>query len=421
MIKNNMKLNNYLKKLYIHNDIKIFGWASTKLYNQNKIYKIKLTLYALFYSSKIKLIDFNKNKKKKILFFYGDYASKSEHHFNMIKFLKLTVSNNFEVSDFKIINRLSFINFFKKLVLTLNFYFNVKNKDSLSNKLMFSCLAAKGVIEYRYYDSIIKKFLNYNPIVINFCDAIGEENIIAQVSNKSKLKTITLQHGQYNINKKKTISADDESYNNFVSTYMFCWGKETIKELTRSNIDRKRFFVTGLLKKKLKKKYLLSNKKKNTFGVVLSGNNQTQYNLDLINFSNHLSKEYNLNYFIRMHPSNHEIFIRKFTNNKCLKVLNYKNKENNKYFRACDFTLIGRSGFYLDCIEFKKKFIFYDNGSLPNFLKSSKISINHTKQLIYKLKLFNNNDIYYSLKNKYNDDINQKYKINNFLMKLCTV
>ena len=101
--------------------------------------------------------------------------------------------------------------------------------------------------------------------------------------------------------------------------------------------------------------------------------------------------------------------------------INHNFIENNKYFRACDFTLIGRSGFYLDCIEFKKKFIFYDNGSLPNFLKSSKISINHTKQLIYKLKLFKNNDIYYSLKNKYNDDINQKYKINNFLMKLCTV
>ena len=421
-MKNKILLINKIKKVFLYKKIKVLGWATTKLYNDDFYYKFKLFMYSLLYCSQA-IIEkkSNSNKKNNILIFYGNYISSSKNAQNILSSFNSIIKLRFNVTCSRIINKICLKSTIKKIFFLCKTYSEIQINDNLFNKILYCAIYSKGIIEIAYYTKILDKYKYKKTLIINYCDAIGEENLIAQISKKLNLKTVTFQHGQYNISKKKFISPDDEAYNNFVSDIMFCWGEETIRELTRKNIPKKKFFVTGLIDNKKKNRLYTYPKKRNFFGVILSGENQKKFNLDLINFSNKLSKKINCNYIIRLHPSNRKDEILKQINNKCHSVSYFKSANVEKYYNKCKFSIIGRSGVYLELLEQKQKFVFYDNGSLPKILKNSGLYVNKIDEVLSNLKKFNSKSIYKKLSYRYNDNYNQEKKILKKLSELCMV
>lgn len=392
----------------IHKDIKVLGWVKTRLYNSSLLYRLRLSAYCLFFSSFIPLSC--QSGDKKIWLFWGGYVGKSRHTQSMLQNL-IDILGEGAVTEHPLAEKIAFFELRKKIRLSFHYTKHYKKHcNSLFEAFVLGACAARGHIEAEKLEPIILSNAQQIHCIFTFCDAIGLENIVAQIAKKHSIKTITIQHGQYRILDDRNMSPDAEAYANFASDVLLCWGEETIKEYESAGVDPSRLVPCGRLLKGMSFEANRTNKT-NYFGLVLAGENQADSNQHLIYFANKLAEDLDMKYRIRAHPSNPIKKYKHLVNERCTSISSVQDNEN--YFSAHEFSVMTMSGFFIDCIEARHPFFFFNGGTLADVFIRSQLSVCDTKSLreILLTPNYFSEERFSDLSRKYNDNKNQSNKI----------
>jgi hypothetical protein len=409
---NNENLKNIQSKI-LYKEIEILRAAKARLHLTKKRKMLLLSFYNLLFSVKITTAT---SKKNSMFFFYSSKVIQQKHTREM-KNVYLDYLNDIPVNECELREFFDPFQFIKKIYRTLIYFVLLKKYvGSLHYRIVIATALSKGRSDTKY---LLKYFLKEKiniKLVTTFCDAIGAENLVAQIANKININTVTLQHGQYRFLKEENMSADVEAYENFVSSYLLSWGEATTNEFLLADIDPNRLVQVGRLVKKINYELKGSLDESQLFGVILSGENQQSYNIELLKFATELAVHLNINFNVRLHPSNSASFYKKYTTKHCLSIRMFGNQD---YFTSCKFSIQGMTGLFLDCIEAHHPFVFYDNGYLADVFIRSGVAISTKEDVIAIIDKFQNVESFFTeLKVKYNDNEDQSEKVNRFIKKL---
>lgn len=385
------------------------GWARSRLYKKNWFRLSGLILYALFFRISFRE-KIDGGEKAKIQIFFPEKLMSLPYVFEMKEEL-FRILSAYDCNLVFVGSRVAVGDFFRKFIyLSGSCISSYKSGNGLN--FLFFALMARGVFDEKIISNYLRKNL---AVVVTFCDAIGNENSIAQAAGRMGIFTATLQHGQYRFLGFDSASPDAEAYLNFVSDIMFCWGEETIREFEKAGVARSRFLITGRLSVRRENAQICGDDK-NCFGVVLSGENQAAYNKKLVAFCNEYAAQRNMTYVVRLHPSNSPKKYLKMVNEFCVDLKGYASDE--AYFSAVDFSIMGMTGVFLSCIECRHKFLFYNDGSLAETFIRSDLSVSELSDVDKVMGFFGDATVFESLKKKYNYDYDQERVIKELIQEV---
>jgi|GEM_PF-6818620 len=241
--------------------------------------------------------------------------------------------------------------FFKNFMFT-----DLKKRMSIKDRMKIISL---GITIHKIKETLEK--INFKEkLLISFCDAHFEENILTQIFKKDcTRKAITLQHGQYRFMENGSEDENTEAYMNFISDYIFVWGEKTKNELIRGSVDSERIVIVGALKDfKRDKKEIIKN---NIFCLILDGETNKNSNLSMIKLSNIISKKLNKKYFIRFHPMNKKTYYESYV----LKD-NYINSNDSN---QAEFFILHKTSVLLEMLRNNYKIFIYNDESQDDIFK----------------------------------------------------
>lgn len=248
-----------------------------------------------------------------------------------------------------------FLNIYKLIIVG---YYSIKIRGlNFRERFIAANLIARRTGLARKYERIFEN--NRYKVVITFCDAHITSNLLVQVARKYGVETITLQHGQYVFYEPGTEVVHCETYENFISDYMFVWGEHTVEQLTKANIPRNRLIITGALKNTNSPS--TNNVNKKVFGVVLSNAEMTSSNIELIKIANQVSEKLGCKYLIKPHPLDNPKKYSKIIDERKLSEPIQKNMDLRSYIEKVDFNLIHLSSVYIELLQFASPVFIYNN------------------------------------------------------------
>lgn len=243
-------------------------------------------------------------------------------------------------------------------------------------------LCAVLVTKYKPLEGKLEEAVCFDKrkLAVSFCDAMGEDNLFTQLANRRKIKTVTLQHGQYRVLDEKNEKADVEAYKNFISDYLLAWGEATRREFVKAGICGERVLPVGALKPFSNAPLPPKHKFKGVFGVVLCGEIYVDTNIAMIKFANKLAEKYNLTYFLRMHPRNDAGKYLKHVNKKLLSEISFDVK-NDEYVDKVDFSIIHMTGVFVELLGLNSVLFVYEDRYMENLFKIIPYTFSEEKKL----------------------------------------
>ncbi len=307
-----------------------------------------------------------KHKSNSELLFAYSYRGKGRSDFDNIidSAYSYAEDNNIESDFLDCVYSFSLLN---SLSIFKMFYYWIK---FIISRVQHPLLIAILVSQFTKFEKNFKKILKDNnyKAVISFCDAHGVENELTQLAIKHGIKTATLQHGQYRIVDHKVENADIESYENFISDYLFSWGKVTQDEFASVGIDPSRILQAGAIKSFSNNTKVEGHENFGIFGVVLCGNAYNESNINMIGIANEIAKKYNMKYVLRLHPKNDESYYKKYCDTKYLKDC-IRKIENYEYADIVDFSILHMTGVFVELLSINSPvFVFNDKYMAKVFL-----------------------------------------------------
>ncbi|CCU72969.1 hypothetical protein [Thalassolituus oleivorans] len=295
-----------------------------------------------------------------VLFVYGEYALKQSSSSEIVRvFNDVTGSRCVNVLTRDELSPWLFLHKFTYFVLYL---LRSKRLDWIS------LIVCAGAAKARFDTKVIGRFLfDFNVIkLVTFCDAIGAENIFAQIVSDEDVVSYTLQHGQYRGLEEVNFSQDIEAISNFCSDYLFCWGEATVCEFEKYGIGRDRMLCVGRFMDRSNLTVVDELSSHGCFGVVFSGENSKLNNFDLVRFSELISSASGLGYYVKLHPSNSLKDYSDLFGSGFVGVID----DSNEYFKNTRFSIMAMTGFFIECIARKQIFYVCDvDGLAPVFRK----------------------------------------------------
>jgi hypothetical protein len=271
----------------------------------------------------------------------------------------------------------------KHLILSLCFF--SKLNSSTLERLYLILLIARVKVNVDY----VLKFLESctdTKVLVTFCDAHDFDNIITQCANVLKIKTVTLQHGQYCIDEKDT--PENMALTNLCSNYLCAWGQATCDEFEKVNNSKTKLVSLGSLRSETshKVRYTAENlalsEYKKTICVMLNADNCIGSNIEML-------KNDRANY-----------------NKFCVNPLfvDYESVGSSDIA----FSIIFTSGVMIELLSKGQVFFLYQNLTTPKLFRQSLLSFSSSTAL--KLVV----DKLYESHKKSADDLNslKEYFIN---------
>lgn len=390
------RLLNDAEEVFLYEGYNYIKPLRTKSYSFGFWARLRLFLYCVFFRSHYESVGV---ESKGVLFFFGSYARKQRNSSVIVERFSMAIGGGMNGSVYEISDVFDYL-FIKKIFKL--FFLKRKYSDfGFFNSCVLSLMVVRA-----HSDSIRiqEQFGDFGlNNVITFCDAIGSESLIAQIAKRNGCMTYTNQHGQYRNLAKGLFSQDIEAFNGFVSNYMLVWGEATVQEFSDFGVDTKRLIITGSLDRdfsvlKSNKSYI-NFKSTSRVGVALSGPNSLGYNIKTLKFCDALAQKYDFQYVVRLHPKDKEINYKEHLGRK---GRFYKEVIDGDYFCAAEFSIIGMTGFYLDCICNNHPFLFFDDGNISDVFKRSNCFVNADSLLDSVIEI----DFSY-LSGLYNDTRNQ--------------
>lgn len=389
-----------LKKEYDYCEFNYIRPMSIRLYSKSIKLVIKCFLQAILFEPNI---DY-KNNDSNILVSYAFEKDRRKDYDEIIENLKFMLNNYNEIFLLYKLNILKIP--IEILIFIWNLiFFKLNHKVKFFDRIKINSL-------YMTAKKLEKKLKNLNlkeDLLISFCDAHFEENILTQIFKLKSGKTITLQHGQYRFMEKGHEDENAEAYMNFISDYMFVWGNKTKNEIKKGNIDVKRLYIVGALKnfsQKEKKKI-----KNGVFGLILDGEIYKESNLSMVSLANIISKEFGKKFFIRFHPMNNRGYYEEY-------VL----KENYIDFDTAkegEFFILHKTSVLIEMLGNSQKIFIYNDKYQEEIFRIDDILFSDyesfincfNKELDFNYielyKEFNIDDTFEILKNNYLNSINE--------------
>lgn len=288
-------------------------------------------------------------------------SNRNDYNYIINSFRK-SINKGIEVD---LIRHRSFRKICLKIYILIKKFINFKAKN-----IDDSLISAITTTQYLILNYDINKKLNFEglDLVCTFCDSYGPDNLIAQIANKKGIKTVTLQHGQYRYLSYGNEVADAEVYENFISDYMLTWGKATVDEFKKAEVDTNKLITVGALKEFSFNKRIDDYKKNGVFGVVLSGEYYKDTNVNMIKLANEIAEKYNLKYFLRFHPRNNKEFYFKYCNEKFI-IERYSETNSEEYINKVDFSLIYMTGVFVELLSVNSPILIFKDQFLEEIFE----------------------------------------------------
>ena len=399
-------------KNLILNNINYGRVIATRFYDNSCKNMLKEFIRLIFFDYEIKYIFHD----SKILSIYS-YRNKNRKDYDDIVdgFRNIL---DYQCDTLEFIYKLSLKECILKIKYLVKYIFKLYNQ--IENPIFTSIILS----QFLRFESVLLKTIHWNKymLCVTFCDAHGIENLTTQIASNKKIITATLQHGQYRVLKPETENADVESYENFISDYLFAWGEMTKKEFLKAGLDQNRIITVGAIKSFSNNTCLQFQKTKNVFGVVLDGNIYKESNIQMIHYANLLANKFDLKYIVRLHPKNNWKDYSKYCDsNKLHSVLT--KVENYNYANKIDFSLVHMTGVFVELLSINSAIFLMEDEYLEELFKvegSTFSNINELEELYIKYnkeqQLFLNKQ--YKLYRKFNQAGNIKENYQNAIKRI---
>lgn len=355
-----------LKKnpILFSNNINYGRVMSAKLYPNGKMYTAKCFILAAIFEPTLKYTDINSNV---IISKNFELEKRSDYLFIFNQLRNFIPSNQLVFHRKKSIG-----SFFRNMVMIYkNYKKNRAIDDSFHNILRISSLEL-------YYKKLPEK-LNCldlkSKLYISFCDSYLEENLLTQYFNQKKISTATLQHGQYKYIRAGFENTETEAYLNFISNYLFAWGKITEREFLKAGIRKSRILTVGALKEFTDRKSDSTKTAGNRFLIILDGETHHESNINMIKAANKISEKFQLEYDIRYHPDNYRKNYVKVTNNYYHESYNVAH-DNLSYY---EFSILHMSGVFVEMLSYNLPFFVYEDKYTEDIFKLELITFKTTQ------------------------------------------
>lgn len=273
-----------------------------------------------------------------VFLFSSAYADRSDHKENFDKVLSQVQDKSVLVYEkggyFKNIFRLhKIITIFHKL-----------GRIRISSQLKrFICYWIYSYIcEQEEIESVLRKNDVKMKALISYCDVMPVDSMLVQYYKNFNVKTLTMQHGQFNVETEKGKAAYEKSY----SDYFLCFGNYTKTTCKKLKINQDKLIPLGppeIIGKKLpahmKKMY------QQKFGVVMSSFEERDENIRLLDCADMIANETGYMGMIRPHPSLDISEYTDFINVDKIHVCD-KKESIEDFMLNVDFAIVGTSSVF---------------------------------------------------------------------------
>lgn len=290
------------------------------------------------------------NKKSEFLIFYGKYNLRKDHLKTFLGFSKRFSDADVIYADFNEKVKYNVLRLFYTLPLMLVWLFQM-----IIHRVPF--LTACNTLPFVLYCyDLNREAVNVSSykFVVVYYDASPDENFLVQVCKKSRVLTMTLQHGIF-ARKSVIHTITDTAFelSESISDYYLAWNEYTKDEAIKVGLAPEKVKVLGA------PKYINSQEpsdicrsNNNVFGVILNNSAFEIHNRRLIDMANQIYLRSGRKYVLRYHPQMNGNEYKSLYNEGFLKC-DDNGHSIREYAQNVSFTIISSSSVFVDLLLLK--------------------------------------------------------------------
>ena len=246
------------------------------------------------------------------------------------------------------IYRISVKNLLHKIVFFIIFFKELKDIPNFNHRIYLSAqLTDKKILL-----EIIKKFKLSSRLVMCFFDSSKYESVIMQYFKQNKVITVTNQHGQPLFRSYFYDLVNQSQIINLISDIYIAKGNFQVKQFTNAGINPDQIKCVGFIGNN---KSQFKTDKVSTIGIYLDTPGYTfsnQSNSLLISCAREIANKLNINFFIKVHPTDD---VNKYSflldDKLCIGIFG-KNISLSQTMKMNDLAIIHASSIYVDSYLF---------------------------------------------------------------------
>ena len=216
---------------------------------------------------------------------------------------------------------------------------------------------------------------NYS-LFVSYYDSLTEDSFWEEIFRLNKIKTASLQHGQFISYREDTVINCGIELRTFKSDFLLCWNNFTRREAVISGIEESRLPILGIIGYASKEYWTRCIKPNNDiFGVVIGHPDYIDENITLINAANHLSRAKGFRYYLKLHPSYKDDFFKDIVDQNHYLGNIKKGIDMIDYANMIDFSIVGSSTVFTELIFLGHEVIRYSNQSIKDKYRDIKLGL----------------------------------------------
>lgn len=239
---------------------------------------------------------------------------------------------------------------------------------------------------YQVLDYIGKNIDIHNySLFVSYYDSLTEDSFWEELFRLEKIKTASLQHGQFIAYREDTVINCGIELRTFKSDFLLCWNNYTKREAVISGIEESRLPILGIIGYASKEYWNKCTKPNNNiFGVVIGHPDYIDENITLINAANSLSSAKGFRYYLKLHPSYKDDFFKDIVDQNFYLGNVKKGIDMIDYANMVNFSIVGSSTVFTELIFLGHEVIRYSNQSIKDKYRDIKIGLTFSepKQIV---------------------------------------
>ena len=239
---------------------------------------------------------------------------------------------------------------------------------------------------YQVFGYIKKNIEIHNySLFVSYYDSLTEDSFWEELFRLEKIKTASLQHGQFISYRENTVINCGIELRTFKSDFLLCWNNYTKREAVISGIDESRLPILGIIGYAGKEHWSKCTKPDNDiFGVVIGHPDYIDENITLIDAANNLSRAKGLKYYLKLHPSYKDDFFKDIVDQNLYLGNVKKGIDMIDYANMVDFSIVGSSTVFTELIFLGHEVIRYSNQGIKDKYRDIKVGLTFSepKQIV---------------------------------------
>ena len=230
---------------------------------------------------------------------------------------------------------------------------------------------------YQVFGYIKKNIEIHNySLFVSYYDSLTEDSFWEELFRLEKIKTASLQHGQFISYRENTEINCGIELRTFKRDFLLCCNKNTKREAVISGIEESKLPILGIIGYASKEHWNRCIKPNNNiFGVVIGHPDYIDENIVLINAANSLSRAKGLKYYLKLHPNYKEDFFKDIVDQSYYLGNIKKGINMMDYANMVDFSIVGASSVLTELVFLGHEVIRYSNQSIRDKYRDIKAGL----------------------------------------------